>query len=116
MSRTLSSNLGSLESLNYMYTTLRDYRFDRNIDHVRGSAVYGSGDEKIGKIADIVFDSNNREIRYLVIDTGGWLRTRRLLLPPEELRPSVEHENDFSVNLTKAQIEHDGALERAPLF
>jgi len=78
--------------------------------------VYGSGDEKIGKIADIVFDSNNREIRYLVIDTGGWLRTRRFLLPPEELRPSVDHENDFSVNLTKAQIEYDGALERAPLF
>jgi len=98
-----------------MYTTLRDYRFDKDIEDIRGSSVYGPGDEKIGKIDDVVFDSNSGQIRYLVVDTGGWLKSRRFLLPPEELRPSVEHENDFVVNLTKAQIERFPGLDEKVL-
>src|SRR5437667_6344275 len=96
---------GSLRLGGYMYTTLRDYRFDKDIDDIRGSSVYGPADEKIGKIDDVVFDSNTGEISYVVIDTGGWLHSRRFLLPPEEFKASVEHENDFTINLTKAQIE-----------
>jgi sporulation protein YlmC with PRC-barrel domain len=69
-----------------MYTTLRDYRFGRDIDDIRGSSVYGADDEKIGKIDDVVFDSNSGQIRYLVVDTGGWLTSRRFLLPPDALR------------------------------
>jgi sporulation protein YlmC with PRC-barrel domain len=96
--------------------TLRDYRFQRDIKDIKGSFVYGTDDGKVGKVDDVIFDSKHRGIRYLIIDTGGRLRGRRYLLPPEELKPSLDHENDFAVNLTKAQIEQDGALERAPLF
>ena len=60
-----------------MYTTLRDYRFNKDMDDIRGSAVYGPTDEKLGKIDDVVFDSNSGLIRYLVVDTGGWLKSRR---------------------------------------
>jgi sporulation protein YlmC with PRC-barrel domain len=99
-----------------MYTTLRDYRFDtKDVDDIRGSAVYGPADEKVGKIDDVVFDSNTGQIRYVVIDTGGWLHSRRFLLPPEELKPSAEHENDFTINLTKAQIEQFPALDEKVL-
>jgi uncharacterized protein YrrD len=83
-----------------MYTTLRDYRFGRDIDDVRGSAVYGPGDEKLGKVDDVIFDSDSGQIKYLVVDTGGWLSSRRFLLPPEELTPSSTHEKDFAVSLT----------------
>jgi sporulation protein YlmC with PRC-barrel domain len=98
-----------------MYTTLRDYRFDKDIEDIRGSSVYGPGDEKIGKIDDVIFDSNTGQIRYLVVDTGGWLKSRRFVVPPEELKPSVEHENNFMVNLTKAQIERFPALDEKVL-
>jgi sporulation protein YlmC with PRC-barrel domain len=98
-----------------MYTTLRDYRFDKDIEDVRGSSLYGPTDEKIGKIDDVVFDSNTGEIRYVVIDTGGWLKSRRFLLPPEELKPSPQHDNDFTINLTKAQIERFPALDEKVL-
>jgi len=94
-----------------MYSTLRDYRFNRDIDDIRGSAVYGPGDEKLGKNDDVIFDSDNGQIRYVVVDTGGWLSSRRFLVPPEELQPSTVHEKDFNVNITKAQIERFPALD-----
>ncbi|HKS76554.1 MAG TPA: PRC-barrel domain-containing protein [Terriglobales bacterium] len=98
-----------------MYGTLRDYRFNKDIDDIRGSAVYGPDDEKLGKIDDVIFDSDNGQIRYLVIDTGGWLKSRRFLVPPNEVRPSAEKNDDFVVNLTKNQIEHFPALDEKVL-
>ena len=98
-----------------MYTTLRDYRFDRNIDDIRGSSVYGPGDDKLGKIDDVIFDSDNGQIGYLVIDTGGWLSSRRFLVSPEEVQPSATHDNDFAVTMTKAQIERFPALDEKVL-
>jgi sporulation protein YlmC with PRC-barrel domain len=98
-----------------MYSTLREYRFNRDIDDIRGSAVYGPGDEKLGKIDDVIFDSDNGHIRYAIVDTGGWLSSRRFLVPPEELKPSTTHENDFAVTMTKAQIEQFPALDEKVL-
>jgi len=71
--------------------------------------------EKIGKIDDVVFDSNTGQIRYVVIDTGGWLHSRRFLLPPEELKPSAERANDFTISLTQPQIEQFPALDEKVL-
>jgi hypothetical protein len=36
-----------------------------------------------------------------VVDTGGWLSSRRFLVRPDELQPSTVHEKDFNVNMTK---------------
>jgi sporulation protein YlmC with PRC-barrel domain len=94
-----------------MQYTLRDYRFNKDIDDIRGSAVYGPDREKLGKIDDVVFDSETGQIRYLVIDTGGWLKSRRFLVPPEEVRPSAENDKDFSIGLSKTEIERFPALD-----
>lgn len=98
-----------------MYSTLRDYRFNKDIDDIRGSTVYGPDDEKLGKIDDVIFDSDNGQIRYLVIDTGGWLRSRRFLVPPNEVRLSAIHNDDFEAGLTKSQIERFPALDEKVL-
>jgi hypothetical protein len=90
------------------YGTLRDYRFtdiDEAADDVRGSKVYGFGDEALGKIADVIFDHATGKIRYVLIDTGGWLSSRKFIVPPEVLQPSVEHEDGFKIDLTQHQIE-----------
>ena len=96
-----------------MFTTLRDYRFNKDIDDIRGSAVYGPDGEKLGKVDDVVFDGDSGRVQYLVIDTGGWLKSRRFLVPPNQVQPSREHENEFHVNLTKAQIERFPALDES---
>ena len=89
-----------------LYGTLRDYRFeDRDADDIRGSAVYGRNDEKLGKIYDVIFDHSTCDIRYVVVDTGGWLSSKKFLVSTERLLQSAKHEGDYETDLTKAQIE-----------
>jgi hypothetical protein len=88
--------------------TLRDYRFsdvNESADDVRGSKVYGPNDEKLGKIDDVIFEQATGTIQYVVVDTGGWLSSKKFIVPPQALRPSVDHDGDFRVDLTQNQIE-----------
>jgi sporulation protein YlmC with PRC-barrel domain len=98
------------------YGTLGDYRFTDTQEaalDIRGAKVYGPKDQKLGEIDDVIFDEATGAIVYVVVDTGGWLSSRRFLVPPQEIRPSLQHEDDFLVDLTKEQIEtfppYDGA-------
>jgi sporulation protein YlmC with PRC-barrel domain len=84
---------------------LRDYRFTDAADDIRGSKLYGLNDEKLGKIDDVIFDHSSGTIRYVVVDTGGWLSTKKFVVPAERLRASAEHKDDFAVDLSKKQVE-----------
>ena len=87
---------------------LRDFRFSDSAaatDDVRGASVYGSGDDKLGKIDDVIFDHASADIRYVVIDTGGWLSSKKFIVPADQLRASAQHEGDYQAPLDKAQIE-----------
>ncbi len=89
------------------YGTLRDYRFSDadTAEDIRGSSVYGRDDEKLGKIDDVIFDHATGNIQYVVIDTGGWLSSKKFVVPPSRLRASAEHEDAFQIDATKNQIE-----------
>src|ERR1700693_5556166 len=82
---------------------LRDYRFTEAAEDIRGSKRYGFNSQKIGKSDDVIFDHSSGTIRYVVVDTGGWLSTKKFVVPAERLRASAEHKDDFVVDLTKAQ-------------
>jgi len=84
---------------------LRDYRFPDVAEDIRGSKLYGLKDEKLGKIDDVIFDYFTGLIRYVVVDTGGWLKTKKFIVPADQLWASTEHKDDFAVELTKAQVE-----------
>lgn len=90
------------------YGSLGDYRFantqEAAID-IRGAKVYGPKDQKLGQIDDVIFDEATGAIVFVVVDTGGWLSSKQFIVPPEEVRPSLQHEDDFLVDLTKEQIE-----------
>ncbi len=91
------------------YGTLGDYRFEdvqEATQDIRGAKIYGPKDEKLGSIDDIVFDEATGAIVYLIVDTGGWLSSKKFIVPPSEIRPSLQHEDDFLVDLTKDQIEN----------
>ncbi len=98
------------------YGTLGDYRFtntDEAASDIRGAKVYGPHDKKLGEVDDVIFDEGTGGIVYLVIDTGGWLSSKKFIVPPSEIRPSLQHQDDFLVDLTQEQIEsfppYDGA-------
>jgi sporulation protein YlmC with PRC-barrel domain len=87
------------------YGTLKDASVAAATEDIRGAKVYGVNDEKLGKIDDVVFDHSTGDIRYVVIDTGGWLHSKKFLIPTDGLRNSAKHEDDFETNLNKQQIE-----------
>jgi sporulation protein YlmC with PRC-barrel domain len=84
---------------------LRDYRFTNDAEDIRGSKLYGLNDEKLGKIDDVIFDHATGDIRYIVVDTGGWLSSKKFVVPTDRLRVSADHKDDFAVDLNKQQIE-----------
>ncbi|HEX4783163.1 MAG TPA: PRC-barrel domain-containing protein [Candidatus Sulfotelmatobacter sp.] len=88
------------------YGTLKDISVADAADDIRGSHLYGLNDEKLGKIDDVIFDHSTGDIRYVVVDTGGWLSTKKFLVPADGLRASTKHENDFQASLDKRQIEN----------
>ncbi|HEV7218463.1 MAG: PRC-barrel domain-containing protein [Terriglobales bacterium] len=91
------------------YGTLRDNSLldsqTENADDIRGATVYGGGDKTLGKIDDVIFDHATGNIHYVVIDTGGWLSSKKFIVPPQQLRSSAAHKDDFEINLTKDQIQ-----------
>jgi hypothetical protein len=84
---------------------LRDFRFTDATEDIRGSKLYGLNDEKLGKIDDVIFDYFTGLIGYVVVDTGGWLTSKKFIVPADRLRLSAEHEDDFAVDLNKQQVE-----------
>ncbi len=87
------------------YGTLGAYDVSDPAEDIRGSKVYGLDDEKLGKIEDVIFDHATGNIEYVVIDTGGWLTSKKFIVPAERLRASTEHDGDFSTDLTKQRVQ-----------
>jgi hypothetical protein len=85
--------------------TLRDYRFSDAAEDIRGATLYGLNDENLGTIDDVIFDHSTGLIRYVVVDTGGWLTTNEFIVPADRLRASAEHKDEFAVDLNKQQVE-----------
>jgi uncharacterized protein YrrD len=61
-------------------------------------------DGELGTVADILFDDKSWRVRWLVVDTGGWLSGRKVLLPPSALGHLNPKESSFSVRLTRQQV------------
>ena len=85
--------------------TLRDYHFSSEIDDVRGATVYGQNLEPLGTIDDVIFDSDSGRVQFAIIDTGGWLRSRRFVVPADRVQPHPENREEFLVELSREQIE-----------
>ena len=87
------------------YGMLRDYRFSDNVDNVRGASLYGADGDKLGKIDDVIFDHATGTIQYAVVDTGGWLSSKKFLVPADRIHPDAKNKDDFAIDATKQQIE-----------
>lgn len=76
----------------------------RNINELRGFAIHAS-DGEIGEVDDFYFDDENWAIRYLIVDTGGWLSGRKVLISPYAIGTPDWEGRKLPVRLTKAQVE-----------
>jgi len=71
-----------------------------------------AADETCGKCRDFLFDDETWTVRYIVVDTGGFLTHHEVLLSPFVLNePEMgHHPNHISVKLTREQIESSPPL------
>src|SRR5947209_14477283 len=86
------------------YGILREHRFD-DIEDVRGAEVYGVNDEKLGTIQDVIFDHSSGDIRYIVVDSGGLLSSKKDMVPANRISPYGNHDDKFYAELDKERLE-----------
>jgi hypothetical protein len=81
-----------------------------------GSALKGytidAKDGGIGTVTDLLFDDMTWKIRWLVVDTGTWLTSRKVLLHPSSVRRLDYERLELSVELSKHQIEQSPSILR----
>ncbi len=94
------------------YSTLQDFQFDADVKDIRGAALYGTDQGKIGKIADVVFDHDNGTIRYLVADIG---HSRRVLLSLNHVYRTAIDEDAFETDLPFAELDRLPAFDQKVL-
>jgi hypothetical protein len=76
----------------------------RSVRSLKGFII-GAEDGEIGRVHSFLFDSHNWAIRYLVVDTGGWLPGRKVLIAAAALERLDWHARIFPVQLTRRQIK-----------
>jgi hypothetical protein len=70
-------------------------------------------DADVGRVEDVYFDDRYWVVRHLVVDSGHWLRGRRVLIPPAAVRHVDHARRRLEVALTRAQVEHSPPIDTA---
>lgn len=70
-----------------------------------------ASDGDVGKVRDAFFDDERWVVRYLVIETGGWLMGRDVLLSPIAVTRLDWDGRKVHVNLSRQKIEESPGIE-----
>ena len=88
-------------------------------DKVEGTSVYNAAGEKLGSIDDLMIDKISGQVRYAVLEFGGFLGTGtdRYPIPWKVLKYSIDN-GGYVVPLDKAQLDKAPkyAENSAPVF
>lgn len=76
----------------------------RSVKELEGYSIRAT-DDQIGSVHEFLFDDDQWTIRYMVVDTGGWLSGRKVLISPIALGTADWQAQALSVNLSRQQVE-----------
>src|ERR1700691_472875 len=62
-------------------------------------------DGTIGHVKDLYFDDEAWVVRYLIVDTGSWLSSRKVLISPMAIGQSSWADKTLSASLTREQVK-----------
>jgi len=77
----------------------------RNVNHLQGFKIEAQ-DGPIGQAEHMYFDDDDWAIRYLVVQTGNWIRRKHVLISPIFLTEINWPEEKVVVSLTQEQVRH----------
>lgn len=76
----------------------------QTIRNMKGDDVLAR-DGRIGSVEDVYFDDEKWAVRYVVVDTGGWLPGRRVLISPTSVEPEISSGGHLRLGLLREQVE-----------
>jgi hypothetical protein len=75
----------------------------RRLTRIEGCRIVAT-DGEIGKVRDTYFDDQRWVVRYLVVDTGGWLTGRKVLISPYAVKATDSAMSTITVDLTRDRV------------
>ncbi len=75
----------------------------RNVDDLYGFSVVAS-DGPIGQVRDCYFDDQSWTIRFFVVETGSWLRGRKVLISPMGIDGLDAANKALTASVTRDQV------------
>ena len=78
---------------------------------LEGYAIATTDDGVLGKIKDFYFDDKSWVIRYLVVETGAWFASHKVLISPIALGNIDEANGDIHASLTQEQIRNSPSID-----
>ncbi len=72
----------------------------------------GTTEGDIGTVKSFYFDEQTWTIRHLIVDAGGWLTSRQVLISPLSLRATDWMNRRLIANLTKDQVKNSPVIDQ----
>src|ERR1022692_2922237 len=81
-----------------------------NATHLKGLVIRAT-DGELGTVDQLYFDDETWAIRYLTVNTGGWLGGRQVLISPISVVKADWQAKRLDVALTKKQVENSPDID-----
>jgi uncharacterized protein YrrD len=81
-----------------------------SLKNLKGTRILTAGEE-VGSVEEVYFDDNQWVVRYLVVDTGGWLGGRRVLISPYAVQSMDRLNRTLFVNLSRQQVQGSPGID-----
>ena len=82
----------------------------RDMNDLDGYAV-NARDGAIGKVRDFYFDDEAWAVRYLIVDTGSWLSSRKVLISPMSMGKLDPNGKVLPVSITMEQVKNSPDID-----
>lgn len=82
----------------------------RSMRDLQDYAIHAT-DGNIGHVKDFYFDDEAWVIRYLIVDTGAWLSSRKVLISPIAIGRPNWSERVLPVSITKEQVKNSPDID-----
>lgn len=83
----------------------------RKLQNLKGFTIHGKDDD-LGKVEDFYFDQHRFVLRYIVVDTGSWLKNEQTLISTNAFKQVNYEQKEILVDLTSDELEEAPSLEK----
>jgi sporulation protein YlmC with PRC-barrel domain len=73
-------------------------------------------DGMVGRVSDFFFDEQQWRVRYLAVETGGWLDRRKVLIAPEAVSRAEWDQRLLPVDLSMDQVRNSPTIDLEQAF